>query len=50
MFWIYSILGIYLLVGILRALAQIKRGIWGAKGKLATVVFVMLFWPLLNNY
>jgi len=46
MWWIYSAIGIYLFIGLVRALGQISRSTWGAKGKLQTIVFVMLFWPL----
>jgi hypothetical protein len=45
MLWVYSAIGIYLLIGLIRAIAQINRGKWGAKGKAWTIAFVMIFWP-----
>jgi hypothetical protein len=45
--WIYLALILYLIVGLLRAVSQISRGIKGTMGPFVTLVAVTLLWPIL---
>ena len=45
----YMFVGLYLLIGLVKASKRISSGVYGTKGPLPTFVFVVVFWPLFRS-